>query len=427
MYHPPFENLDTSSQQEIEVLSKIAVREYLIDTSDTSMDEIDALLLQSRTLYMIQKFNAHDFRSGENEAFQEQETVLASKDFHSSEKTALFYLASKAQHSCFPNVQFSTKTGLIKYIATRPIAEGDRICLSYIGNTLNVPRVERQELLLRTKMFRCDCELCSASDWCRPLPCLTSTCKGICFPNSSGAASNIWACGICQKVHTEKSILTAELLAAQMLASIPETMRPGVTEAAAEARKCINIQLPSMHYLQASAAEKLATMCASQAAMMEQLPFHLPGLPSVETLRFRSAIALLEVIVWRERMSALVAHRDASKVPEIKAALVCASTKPRAQTAKKKKGKKKTAHSKLAQHEVEECQQFVAHWLGCQQLVPCWESGSDALFCGADLEKSGAQDVALLLYRRYFLVLETTYHPDDEDVTRIRELLVTKK
>ncbi|CAK5272448.1 unnamed protein product [Mycena citricolor] len=86
-------------------------------------------------------------------------------------------------HSCEPNavVVFPTGDGEMHVIALRNIQAGEEILTSYIDTTL--PRHMRQEALLETYHFTCDCTLCSdaAVDprdavWCPKRP----ECDGIC-------------------------------------------------------------------------------------------------------------------------------------------------------------------------------------------------------------------------------------------------------
>jgi hypothetical protein len=92
----------------------------------------------------------------------------------------LFLLASKAAHSCSPNViQEPYGKDRLKLIAIKPIKTGELIEMAYIaGEKLAWPRRLRQKKLLNDRGFICLCQRCRDVDDVRALKCL---CKGDVF------------------------------------------------------------------------------------------------------------------------------------------------------------------------------------------------------------------------------------------------------
>jgi hypothetical protein len=129
------------------------------------LDLVEALL-------SISDLNAHSFEGG----------------------MAIFMTASKANHSCDPNCGHSTKVdGELRYYATRAIAEGQSITISYLDGAWSMSRAARQSVLLEQKLFDCACLRCSGPDNCRGVACTDSACGGraVCYNNAS------WQCKLC--------------------------------------------------------------------------------------------------------------------------------------------------------------------------------------------------------------------------------------
>ena len=107
---------------------------------------------------MICRINAHRF-IGKSEDYKE--TISAQSKSQSTYPSALFYFASKVQHSCNPNTIYTSKllNDHLVYYAIKPIEKGESITFSYIdGITLSTS--ERREQLLHTKDFYCCCDRC---------------------------------------------------------------------------------------------------------------------------------------------------------------------------------------------------------------------------------------------------------------------------
>lgn len=83
---------------------------------------------------------------------------------------AVFLEASYFNHSCAPNLKrrsrnFSSQTSAVgcELHATRDIAAGEPLTISYIGDSLETTR-ERREHLLASYRFWCNCSLCRVGD-----------------------------------------------------------------------------------------------------------------------------------------------------------------------------------------------------------------------------------------------------------------------
>ncbi|CAK8991543.1 unnamed protein product [Durusdinium trenchii] len=129
-----------------------------------------------------------------------------------SEFTGIFVFGSKFSHSCAPNAAWSfDREGRLQYRALCPIAEGDVLTFSYVGNGMNLIT---STLLRRERLsalcFVCSCARCQGADMSRRLPC--PQCGGSCYPSYpqvddatlAGSSrdliqdANIWKCESCK-------------------------------------------------------------------------------------------------------------------------------------------------------------------------------------------------------------------------------------
>ncbi|KAI8910461.1 hypothetical protein EDD86DRAFT_205488 [Gorgonomyces haynaldii] len=86
--------------------------------------------------------------------------------------SGIFLRASKATHSCSPNVVLVLSGDYLQYIAIKSIREHEMITFAYItGQKLCWPRQLRQEYLERTRSFVCHCKRCDGVDDMRRFPC----------------------------------------------------------------------------------------------------------------------------------------------------------------------------------------------------------------------------------------------------------------
>lgn len=86
------------------------------------------------------------------------------------EDAAVFARASRLNHACRPNAMrtWDALSGRLVVRATRTIARGEEILVSYLGDSeaecLRVPRAARQKYLLDALGFVCRCERCERGD-----------------------------------------------------------------------------------------------------------------------------------------------------------------------------------------------------------------------------------------------------------------------
>lgn len=137
-------------------------------------------------LCLVADTNSHVFLGGDDSTMQE---VLPTD--LKPHPAALFVLGSKAAHSCRPNTLYTSRDGVLRYIATRPIAAGEAVTFSYI-NLHGLPRKMRRSQLISEKHFHCCCERCVGVDDCRGLRC--RSCGGVAMHTEIG---DTWTCTAC--------------------------------------------------------------------------------------------------------------------------------------------------------------------------------------------------------------------------------------
>ena len=121
-------------------------------------------------------------------------------------QSALFYLASKATHSCYPNACYSSKLQPKKlaYYAIRPIVSGEMITISYLPpNPMST--VQRREFLKQAKDFCCQCYKCNSPDYLAAMKCIDyPQCSGVTIPTyvsaGSGQTRSCWCCESCSMI-----------------------------------------------------------------------------------------------------------------------------------------------------------------------------------------------------------------------------------
>lgn len=103
--------------------------------------------------------------------------------------TGIFVFGSKFSHSCAPNCSWSfSKEGRLQYHAIRPIAKGDLLTFSYVGNGMNLltSTLERRRRL-STLWFVCQCARCTGPDHARWMKCPGCGIDRGCLPEYAGA------------------------------------------------------------------------------------------------------------------------------------------------------------------------------------------------------------------------------------------------
>lgn len=80
-----------------------------------------------------------------------------------SDESGIFAIASRFNHSCSPNVDFvwRASSGKSEFRATRDIAEGEELLVSYLGGQIDLERDARKAVLKDRYHFDCACSSCS--------------------------------------------------------------------------------------------------------------------------------------------------------------------------------------------------------------------------------------------------------------------------
>lgn len=78
----------------------------------------------------------------------------------SLESSCIFDAIPLFNHSCAPNVFYSTKNKTGYLTTIRPIKKGDQIFINYLADQVDEPKHERNKLLMDKWGFRCECERC---------------------------------------------------------------------------------------------------------------------------------------------------------------------------------------------------------------------------------------------------------------------------
>ena len=188
---------------------------------------------------------------------------------------SLFWLAAKANHSCKPNVAYSSSSGSqMVYFALCDIPAGTEVQPSYILDVYSTPRAFRRTKLLDTKNFLCQCARCLGIDDCRLLKCPTESCsEGLVYQQES--AGDEWTCSACKQTYSESdmhaTIQQEEDLQLRFTA-IDDQMRAGNLGDPTELRNIIKeaiATLSSTHHIVAKTMRLMYRFFADQADRME--------------------------------------------------------------------------------------------------------------------------------------------------------------
>ncbi|RHY48459.1 hypothetical protein DYB34_009757 [Aphanomyces astaci] len=117
-----------------------------------------------------------------------------------NDTAGLFTVASKAAHSCSPNVIYKPRGDAgMAYVAITPLAPDSLVYYSYIAREkLGYSSHFRQVMLRQLYYFTCGCARCAGVDHVRPLKCPTCA-KDI----LRSAATASWSCASCATVVTD--------------------------------------------------------------------------------------------------------------------------------------------------------------------------------------------------------------------------------
>lgn len=136
--------------------SKNAILELWRDSPLTAQDEADI----------------EEAARGEREIADLMRAVLLNSIGTPGGGNAVYSTLSRINHSCRPNAAFRVRPdGLAEVVASRPIAAGEEICVSYLPDrNLLVPASQRAKLLANWG-FKCGCPRCSGFDDTRTMLC----------------------------------------------------------------------------------------------------------------------------------------------------------------------------------------------------------------------------------------------------------------
>lgn len=272
MYHPPVQVQDSRAPSTDPLVSK------LVSISNT---------------------NAHAYRGDQSKSEGTVSFTGVPFDF---DAVALFDRGSKIEHSCLPNTTYSSASGFLTCKAIRPVAEGDRVSISYLGEVFAQPRDARRAKLLGERHFACECSRCQAVDECRPLPCPNCRCVGPSFQLGDGT----WRCLRCpweasqandsnEKRHLAKHAEMDRVLKSQGVC-------PGRMATLLECQALAASDLCPLHWLQYEWHKTIATAAASEARVMVQMQsMGLKAPIDSEALLRLSAVSQIRQIQWLRR------------------------------------------------------------------------------------------------------------------------------
>ena len=261
----------------------------------------------------VSNINSHEYYGTPSEAFYD--VVSESQRLHSG-KSALFAYGSKVAHSCHPNASYSSKTadGCLQYKVISPIKGGDQITFSYLNNSPSLPTHLRREDLMSTKVFFCECQLCTGLDYARMHQCPSGSCTGkIAIEHPGKSSKHAWRCTECGQVDEEtvSKLLRKEAMIKRKFDSMVAklTLPGGVSNVHPSQAEDLVSQatrvLSNTHFLTLKCLSKYSIICASHAHGVSEviqrglLPPNTPtpfGSLTCTTLRVQSASANLAFV-----------------------------------------------------------------------------------------------------------------------------------
>ncbi|KAG1663222.1 hypothetical protein FOA52_011315 [Chlamydomonas sp. UWO 241] len=375
-----------------------------------ALHEVQVPLEIAQKLELIANFNAHAFL-GRTDTPSSSEVMLAPGGAEAKPKhLALYVIGSKVEHSCLPNMSYSSKTGQLVYTAVRLIAAGDRISFAYMP-TSEQDTQERRELLLTDGVAL----RTSPAEGIRSSA--TGDSPALLMAQLKMGAGATWTCLSCNAHATDAEMGAAIKKEALLLADVKQrkaisSVQPGMVRAAQQQQLRYHSALPPMHHLHARCSELVSFLTASEANMVKGCPPSMVAtmvrsgtmLP-VKQLQWEAAVSAVELILWRERSKAMLLGRMQPQ----------ATWEPGA--AASKRGL--SPQARLA-HIVGTV------WSGSDEaaaLQPCWDSAKEIFFAGMDLVEAGAASDAAPIFRCYLDIMFAWMSLDDDDRWRNRDVL----
>jgi len=248
----------------------------------------------AQTLVRIVGNNAHSF-----------DDPGGSADVEEFEKSALFLIGSKAEHSCAPNLVFSTNEGMLRFVAEIPISRGERLSTSYAQSILQTCRQERREFLQQHKAFTCQCSRCLGLDECRPMPCHKCH-DGVMFLSGD---TEKWCCvSLCGWHDQTPTLQSSDSELAKDIGFFRDSLEHGMDESmlptvmAAQARVVQTCH--PLHWLHIAAWDLVSIVASSLARALADDKSN-----TVASLLLLSATCQLHQVLWTERNAAIVYGR----------------------------------------------------------------------------------------------------------------------
>jgi len=233
------------------------------------------------------------------------------------DQASLFWCAAKANHSCSPNVAYSSQSGTnMEYIALCDIPAGTEVTPSYIMDLYSTPRAARRTKLLDTKNFECQCERCKEFDDCRLVKCPIKTCtNGMIYQHRDHVWQG-WTCSVCERTTSVADMEATETFAQEealrlRYTAVENQMRAGSVGDPTELRNIITegaTKLSSTHFIVANTHRLLYHFCSGQVDRMTTGGFEPTAecmspwgeVISIQTFCKEAAAATLQVVRARE-------------------------------------------------------------------------------------------------------------------------------
>ena len=187
----------------------------------------------------------------------------------------LYATAGKASHSCQPNCLWLPDQQGRRVVRTlTAVAEGEELCIDYLGEGWDLLPVHQRRAELRHWEFMCGCPRCAAhGDDTRRFPCMEATCRGHHLAHQPTAEDQLelTACSVCgthaSPSHTSR-MLRQEVDQMQEVAEIRGLVDSG---ASVDVRpRIMRLQPPHPHHQLAAEAAHLQRLMYRQTGQWEE-------------------------------------------------------------------------------------------------------------------------------------------------------------
>jgi hypothetical protein len=177
--------------------------------------------------------------------------IADSQSYAFEDRVGFFPMAALASHSCNPSCGHGTRVaGEMRFWASRPLAAGEQITISFLPALFSTPRDVRRRTLMLEKLFFCRCSRCTDLDHCRGMSCAVAKCDGV----AARADAGVWRCGSCKVEHTEaamKPSIESESALAKQARALRPTQKgaPPSTADVLKAVQAVRDSLSPSHHL----------------------------------------------------------------------------------------------------------------------------------------------------------------------------------